>query len=46
MTLGSTLQLQNRSGHGLDLVTKITAPRPPAPRWVAIEVKTRMGNEV
>ncbi|PJI84223.1 hypothetical protein BC777_3905, partial [Yoonia maricola] len=32
--------------HGLDLVTKITAPRPPAPRWVAIEVKTRMGNEV
>ncbi|MFY0634773.1 MAG: hypothetical protein JXQ91_13250 [Vannielia sp.] len=46
MTLGSTIQLQNKSGHGLDVITKITAPRPPAPRWVAIEVKSRMGNEV
>lgn len=32
--------------HGLDMVTKITAPRPPAPRWIAFEVKSRMGNEV
>ncbi|WP_342077539.1 hypothetical protein [Yoonia sp. SS1-5] len=46
MRLGETLQLQNRSGHGLDLITKIVEPRPPAPRWVAIEVKTRMGNDV
>lgn len=46
MTLGETLQLQNRSGHGLDVITKITEPRPPAPRWVAIEVKSRMGDDV
>lgn len=46
MTLGSTIQLQNRSGQGLDVMTKITAPRPPAPRWVAIEVKSKMGPDV
>lgn len=46
MTIGKTLQLQNYSGHGLDLIAKITAPRPPAPRWVAFEVKSKMGPDV
>ncbi|SFJ15794.1 hypothetical protein [Jannaschia pohangensis] len=30
----------------LDLVAKITAPRPPTPRWVAFEVKSKMGPDV
>ncbi|SFJ16077.1 hypothetical protein [Jannaschia pohangensis] len=46
MTLSAPLQLQNTSGNGLDLVAKITAPRPPAPRWVAFEVKSKMGPDV
>ena len=46
MTIGTTMPLQNYSGQGLDLIAKITAPRPPAPRWVAFEGKSKMGPDV
>ena len=32
--------IQNRSGHGIDMVAKMTDP--PPPRWVAFEAKSRM----
>ncbi|TRW92128.1 hypothetical protein FNJ84_21220 [Paracoccus sp. M683] len=46
MTFGDALQIQNRSGHGLDAVVPIIAPRPPAPHHVVIEVKSRMGRDL
>lgn len=46
LTLTNILQLQNRSGHGLDVIARITEPRPPAPGWLAIEVKSKMGADV
>lgn len=46
LTLTNILQLQNRSGHGLDVIAKVTEPRPPAPFWMAIEVKSKMGPDV
>lgn len=38
------MSLQNRSGHGIDLVAKLTEPKPPAPKWVAFECKSKMGT--
>lgn len=39
------MSLQNRSGHGIDLVAKLTEPKPPAPKWVAFECKSKMGTK-
>ena len=34
--------IQNRSGHGIDLMARLQSPSPPAPKWVAFEAKTAM----
>ena len=46
MTFGDALQIQNRSGHGLDVVIPILQPRPPAPHHVILEVKSKMGPDL
>lgn len=38
---GSVFSLQNRQGHGIDLICKV-APYPPPPKWITIESKTMM----
>lgn len=46
MTFGDALQIQNRSGHGLDVALPIIAPKPPAPHHIVMDVKSKMGPEL
>ncbi|MDO5643392.1 MAG: hypothetical protein Q4G26_13535, partial [Paracoccus sp. (in: a-proteobacteria)] len=46
MTFGNPIQIQNRSGHGLDVSIPIIQPRPPAPHHVVMDVKSRMGSDL
>ncbi len=43
MTFGDALQIQNKSGQGLDAAIPIIQPRPPAPHHVVLEIKSKMG---
>lgn len=38
---GSVFSLQNKQGHGIDLICKVS-PYPPPPKWITIESKTVM----